>query len=156
MRESVLEVVERIGREEDKMIEILIELQNQSEFNYLSKTDIKSVANELDVSETKVYGITLFYSMLSTEKRGRNIIQICNSAPCYIKDGNNVAKIFEDILGIRMGQVTPDEMFSLEFVSCLGACDVAPAVRINETTYGNLDRGKIFNLLATIKRGELS
>lgn len=154
MHDSVVNVGNRIGKTEDKMIEILIELQRQSEYNYLSKEDVKSVSELLDVSETKVYGIANFYSMLSTEKRGRNVIQICNSAPCYIRNGNNVVKIFEDILGIGMGEVTSDEQFSLEFTSCLGACDVAPAVRINEKTIGNLDRGKIFNMLASIKRGE--
>jgi len=155
MRDLVGRVGDQIGRTEDKMIEILIELQNRSEFNYLSKEDVKSVSELLDVSETKVFGIANFYSMLSTEKRGRNVIQICNSAPCYIRNGNNIVKIFEDILGIEMGEVTNDEQFSLEFTSCLGNCDVAPAVRVNEKTYGNLDRSKIFNMLASIKRGEV-
>lgn len=154
MSDMVTTVVNEIGRDEDKMIEILIELQRLSEFNYLSREDIKGVAMELGVSETKVYSIANFYSMLSTEKRGRNVIQICNSAPCYIRDGQNVVKIFEDILGIKMGEVTLDDMFSLEYTSCIGACDVAPAARINDKTFGNLERGKIFNLLASIKRGE--
>lgn len=154
MYEQVLEITDVIGRSEDKMIEILIELQNKSEFNYLSKEAIKAVSDVLDLSETKVYGIANFYSMLSTTKRGRYVICICNSTPCYINNGQNVVQIFEDILGIKMGDVTSDEMFSLEYTSCIGACDVSPAVRINEKTFGNLDRGKIFNLLATLKRGE--
>lgn len=154
MHERVTDVVSIIGNNEDKMIEILIELQRKSEFNYLSKDVIKAVAEELDTSETKVYGIANFYSMLSTEKRGRNVIQICNSAPCYIRNGSNVVKIFEDILGVKMGEVTSDEMFSLEYASCIGACDIAPAVRINDKVVGNLNRGKIFNILASIKRGE--
>lgn len=154
MHEKVVDVVNIIGNDEDKLIEILIELQRKSEFNYLSKEVIKDVARQLDTSETKVYGITNFYSMLSTEKRGRNVIQICNSAPCYIRNGSDVAKIFQDILGIKMGEVSSDGNFSLEFVSCIGACDIAPAVRINDKVYGNLNRGKIFNILASMKRGE--
>ena len=155
MLDEVVKVINIIGHDEDKLIEILIELQSISEFNYLSKEVIESVAEQLDASVSKVYGIANFYSMLATEKRGRNVIQICNSAPCYIKDSNNIAKVFEDILGIKMGEVTVDDMFSLEFVSCIGACDVAPAVRINDKVFGDLNRGKIFNILASIKRGEI-
>lgn len=151
---SVKEIINKIGKNEDNLIEILIELQKNSRLNYLSKDIIKEVSKELGISVTKIYGIADFYSMLSTEKRGENVIQICNSTPCYIRNGSDVAKIFEDILGIKMGEVTSDEMFSLEFVSCLGACDFAPAARINDKIIGNLNRGKIFNILAAIKRGE--
>lgn len=155
MRESITEIVERIGREEDKLLEILLAIQSQSKHNYLSKEAIEGVSDILDISVTKIYGIAKFYSILSTEKRGEYVIQICNSTPCYLKDEKHLVSIFEDILGIKMGGITPDGMFSLEFTSCLGACDVAPAVRINNTIYGELDRSKVFNLLAQLKRGEI-
>ncbi len=151
---KVLEIVDKLGRKEDKLIEILIELQNQSVYNYLSKDVIKEVAKLLDISETKVYGIANFYSMLSTQKRGKHVIQICNSAPCYIKEGQHLVTIFEDILGVQIGEVTEDKMFSLEYTSCIGACDQAPAARIDEMIYGELDRSKVFNILATLRREE--
>lgn len=154
MREEVLKITDRIGCSEDKMIELLIELQKNSRFNYLSEETIKAVSEVLDIPKAKVFGVTKFYSMLSTEKRGQHVIGICNSGPCYINNGQGIVKIFEDILGIKMGEVTPDGMFSLEYSSCIGACDMSPGVKINEKTFGNLDRGIIFNLLASLKRGE--
>jgi len=150
----VNKVVNDLGNHEDKLIEILIEVQRCSELNYLSKEDIKCIAEELDISVTKVYGIANFYSMLSTEKRGKNVIQICDSAPCHLKNGQGIVKIFEEILGIKMGEVTQDELFSLEYTSCIGECDISPAIRINDKVFGSLNRGKIFNLLASVTRGE--
>ncbi len=154
MNHQMLDIVERLGRREDKLLEILIEAQASSEYNYLSKEMIKSVSELLDISLTKVYGITEFYSMLSTVKRGKYVIQVCRSAPCHIEDGDHVVTILEEILGIKMGETTDDGLFSLEFTSCIGACDEAPAARINGNVYGYLDRSKIFNILSNLKGGK--
>jgi NADH-quinone oxidoreductase subunit E len=154
MQEVVCEIINETGNGEDKVIEVLIELQNRSELNYLSKDDIKDVSKALDIPETKIYGIAQFYSMLSTIKRGKHVIQVCDSPPCHIRDSDNVIKVLEDILGIKMGQGTADNMFFLEYSSCLGACDMSPAIRVDDKIYGNMDRGKIFSLLAAIRKGE--
>jgi len=143
-------VMDRIGYSEDKLLEILIALQKSSQENYLSEDMIRQVAGKLDISMTKVYGIAKFYSMLATEPRGKYVIQVCNSAPCHIAGEKDVTKILEDILGINMGQVTEDGLFSLEYTSCIGACDQAPAIRVNDRIYGDLDRGKIFKLIAEL------
>lgn len=154
MSASLSEIVKNIGYGEDKLLEILLAIQNQSKYNYLSKETIESVSDILDISITKIYGIAKFYNILSTEKRGEYVIQICNSTPCYLKESKHLVSIFEDILGIKMGDITSDGLFSLEYTSCIGACDIAPAVRINNQIYGNLDRSKVFNILAKLKRGE--
>ncbi|MCH4890038.1 NAD(P)H-dependent oxidoreductase subunit E [Acidaminobacter sp. JC074] len=155
MGNTVIDIIEGIGKSEDKLLEILIEIQNQETYNYLSKSNIEEVSRYLDISVTKIYGIAEFYSMLSTVKRGKHIIRLCNSTPCYLEDGMHVKKIFEDILGIGVGQTTEDGMFSLEYCSCLGACDQAPAVQIDDAIYGRLDRNKIFDLISTIRRRDL-
>jgi len=147
-------IVEKIGRSDDKLLEILIAVQDTSEFNYLSQASLRAVSQALDISLTRVYGTAEFYSMLSTKKRGKHVIQVCNSAPCHLQNGKEVIRIFQEILGIHMGEITEDGLFSLETVSCIGACDQAPAVRIDKEVYGNLTRSKIFNILADLKRGE--
>lgn len=152
---KISSIIEEIGKTDDKLIEVLIEVQKKSEKNYLSEEVLKIVSKDMNISLSRVYGTASFYSMLSTEERGKYVIQICNSAPCYLKDGKNIVKIFQDILGIKMGEITDDGLFSLEFTSCIGACDIAPAVKINDKLYGNLDRGKIFNILSSIRRGEM-
>lgn len=154
MEQRVLEIVERLGRSEDKLLEILMEIQKDEKHHYLSKNSLETVAEVLDISLTKVYGIAEFYAMLSTTERGEHIIQVCNSAPCHVKNGEYLRAVFEEILGIKVGETTPDGMFSLEYTSCLGACDEAPAARIGESIYGNLDRSKVFSILSSIKRGD--
>lgn len=152
LEQSINQVVADIGNTEDKLIEILIEVQRLSEYNYLSEEALKLIACKLDISLSKVYGVTSFYSMLSTKKRGKYVIQICNSAPCYLNGGKQVAKEFKDILGINIGEVTEDGIFSLEHTSCIGACDQAPAVKINDKLYGNLNRGKIFKIITSLRK----
>lgn len=148
---EIMNVIDRIGKTEDKLLEILIALQKNSVQNYLSEEVIRTVANVLDISMTKVYGIANFYSMLSTEARGKYVIQVCHSGPCHVAGEEHITEILEDILAIKMGETTSDGNFTLEYTSCIGACDQAPSMRINESIYGRLDRQKIFNLIQELK-----
>ncbi len=154
VKEKNLEIIDRIGRTEDKLVEILFAIQYEKHSNYISAEELRMVSKELNVPLSKVHGVASFYSMLSTTKRGKHVIQICNSAPCYLNGGKEIVKIFKDILDIDIGEVTEDGLFSMEFTSCIGACDVAPAAKIDNKVYGNLDRGKIIDILGDIRRGE--
>ncbi len=155
LRDQIMGIVDEIGNSEDKLIEILISVQKKSEHHYLSEQSLILIAELLNIPFSKVYGIASFYSMLSTKKRGKYVIQICNSTPCYLYKGKEIVNMFEDILGIKMGEVTQDGLISLEYTSCIGACDQAPAIRVNDRVYGNLDRGKIYKVITSIRRGEL-
>jgi len=95
-----------------------------------------------------------FYTLLSTEPRGRYIIQVCKDVPCYLNDRFNVLRTIEDILGIRLGDTTPDQQFSLEDTACIGCCDEAPAMRINHELYTNLTEDKVYAILAQYRGGE--
>lgn len=152
--EKTMEIIKKIGSTPDKLIEVLLEVQNQSNENCITEDDLKIISKELNVSMSKAYGVATFYSMFSTKRRGRYVIQICNSGPCYVKNSKKVAKAFESILGIKMGEMTEDGLFSLEYTSCIGACDLAPAVKINEDVYGNLNREKIHKLIDSLRKEE--
>ena len=150
--EKITKIVKDIGKTPDKLIEVLLKVQSQSDENYITEEELRIISNQLDVPLSKAYGVATFYSMLSTKKRGKYVIQICNSGPCYVKNSKKIAKTFESALGIKVGEVTADGLFSLEYTSCIGACDLAPAVKINEDIYGNLDREKVYKLLDTLRR----
>ncbi|WP_165613075.1 NADH-quinone oxidoreductase subunit NuoE family protein [Paramaledivibacter caminithermalis] len=154
MDKRIIKIIEKIGKTSDKLIEILLEVQKQSDENYITEKELKIISKELRIPLSKVYGVASFYSMLSTKKRGKYVVQICNSAPCYVKNSKEVAKFFEAALGIKMGEITEDGLFSLEFTSCIGACDLAPAVKINEEIYGNLDRDKIYKIIDSLRKEE--
>ncbi|MTI46200.1 complex I 24 kDa subunit family protein [Sporosalibacterium faouarense] len=136
----------------DKLIETLINVQKNSKGHYISEDKLEEISKELGVSLSKVHGVASFYSMLSTKERGEYVVQICNSGPCYIQGANNIATIFEEELGIKMGEVTEDKKFSLEFTSCIGACDIAPAVKINNEVYGGLNKEKIRELVEMLRK----
>lgn len=155
MDEKTIKIIEAIGKTTDKLIEILMEVQRQSNENCVTEEELKIISKELGVPLSKVYGVATFYSMLSTKKRGKYVIQVCNSGPCYVKNSKLIAKLFEGVLGIKMGEITSDGLFSLEYTSCIGACDLAPAVKINEEVYGNLDREKIHKLIDTLRKEEM-
>lgn len=155
MDKKTVEIIERIGKTPDRLIEVLLEVQKQSDENYISENQLKIISKELNVPLSKVYGVATFYSMLSTKKRGKYVVQICNSGPCYVRNSKKIAEAFEDALGIKIGEVTEDGLFSLEFTSCIGACDLAPAVKINEEIYGNLDREKVYKLIDSLRKEEV-
>lgn len=154
-REYVLQAIQEVGGTEDKIIEVLLNVQGSSSRNYITEDQLEVISQELGVPLSIVYGVASFYSLLSTYQRGENVIEICNSGPCYISGSKNIVEMFESVLGIKMGEVTNDCKFSLEFTSCIGACDVAPAAKINGEVYGNLDKKKIDEIVNAIREGVL-
>ncbi|MFC1953200.1 NAD(P)H-dependent oxidoreductase subunit E, partial [Chloroflexota bacterium] len=98
-----------------------------------------------------VYGVASFYSFLSPKPLGRNIIRICRSLPCYMKDYQTVAESITGEIGINPGETTADGRFTFELTNCIGACDKAPAMLINDEVHGNLTPDKISRILKTYK-----
>jgi len=100
------------------------------------------------VTESRIYGVLTFYTLLSTKPRGKYVVQVCNDVPCYVKGSVNVLEILEKALGVKEGETTADGVFTLEFTSCLGCCDKAPAMRIGGQLYGELNGDKITEIIA--------
>ena len=131
---------------------LLILLQRaQEKSGYVPGEFITEVAQSLNISVSEVYGVATFYSFLSTEPLGRNVIRICQSLPCYLKNSEMIMKSIADELGIKPGETTPDGKFSFELTNCIGACDKAPAMLINSDVHGNLAPGKISQILKAYK-----
>ena len=120
----------------------------QDIYGYLPIEVQKVIAEELDVSLEKVYGVSTFYSMFHLQPKGKYQIQVCLGTACYVKGaGFNYAKI-QEILGIGGGECTPDGKFSLDACRCIGACGLAPAMMVNGEVYGRLQLDELEGLLA--------
>lgn len=145
MEATIEEIMEGITSERTPLISVLHKVQE--ELGYLSEEGLQVVAKKLDVPLSKVYGVATFYTLLDTEEKGENIIRVCESAPCHVKDSTNILNELQEKLGVEVGETTDDGKFSLEFTSCLGVCGVAPAIMINETVYGNLNSTKLDSIL---------
>ena len=134
---------------QDKGQEGLLALleEAQDKLGYLSSDALTDIAKSLGLSISDVYGVATFYSFLSTQPRGRNIIRICKSLPCFLKKYQNIIKRIEKEIGIKPGETTPDGRFSFELTNCIGACDKAPAMMINEDVYLDLTPNKVSQIL---------
>ena len=137
------------GRERDKLLALLEE--EQGKCGYLSQEFLTEVAGSLGLSISEVYGLATFYSFFSTKPQGRHIIRICKSVPCDLKNTQMVITSLEKELGIEPGETTSDGRFTLELTNCIGACDKAPAMLVNNDVYGNLSPDKIAQILKSYK-----
>ena len=134
-------------RKKDKANLLLMLEEAQSRFGYLSQEVMGTLAKSLGVSISEVYGVATFYSFLSTQPQGSNVIRICKSLPCFLKNSPIIIKSVEEKIGIRPGETTPDGKFSFQLTNCIGACDKAPAMMINNDVYGDLTPKKISQIL---------
>ena len=113
------------------------------------------IAREMNIPQTQVYSFVTFYHMLYTEHRGRYVIHMCQSAPCHIRGAEEVIKAIEDLLGIKMGETTEDNRFTLAYSPCLGVCDISPAIMINDKVYGNLTPDSVREVIKRYIREEV-
>ena len=133
--------IDRYRDEQDPLLEILRDVQEFA--GYLSEDVLLSVSELMRVPASQVHGVATFYSMLSTSPKGKNVIRICESAPCHVMGSDSIIKAVTDELKISMGETTEDGVFTLESTSCLGICSVGPAMMVNDRVYGNLTREKV-------------
>jgi NADH-quinone oxidoreductase subunit E len=136
--------------QEKKDLLVLLE-RAQSRSGYLSKDTIAELAAALGLSISEVYGVASFYSFLSTKPKGRNVIRICKSIPCYLKGSQTIIEGVRKAIGIKPGETTPDGRFSFELTNCIGACDKAPAMMINDDVHVDLTPKKISSILEAYK-----
>lgn len=123
----------------------------QAEHDHLSREVMSEISRSLDIPLSQVFGVASFYSFLSTRPRGRNAIRICRSVPCYLKKAEMVVETVAGEIGIGPGERTGDGRFSFELVSCIGACDAAPAMLVNDDLHGDLTPRKIAQILKSYR-----
>ncbi|MCB5258781.1 MAG: NADH-quinone oxidoreductase subunit NuoE [Candidatus Cloacimonetes bacterium] len=147
------EICEKYAPEKDNLIYILHDIQDNHPQHYIPEEAVQVVSEYLNIPTNHIYGVLTFYTMYSTKPRGKNIIRLCESPPCYIKGSTNVLRKLKTILGINTGETTKDGMFTLELCSCLGVCGNAPVMMINEDVYGDLTEEKVEEIIDKVRRG---
>ncbi len=148
LNESIIrKILKEFEPEKEHLISILHRIQDEEEFHFISEEAIREVAAYLGITPSEVYGTISFYSMFSTEPRGKYIVRVCVSAPCFVMGSMMIIDSLEEILGIKAGETTDDHLFTLELSSCLGICDRAPAMMINDNVYPDLTVEKIKEII---------
>lgn len=124
----------------------------QKELSYLPAEVIAEAARVFNIPVSEAYGVATFYSMYSVEPRGKNVIRICESAPCHIAGANEVINALERELGIPMGESTTDGLFALEFTECVGQCQATPVITINGEPFFDVTPAKVPEILAKFQK----
>ena len=110
----------------------------QGAFGYVPWDSMEVVSEELKVPMAQIYSVLTFYNYFKLTAPGKVVISICDGTACHIKGGQSVIKAFEKELGVLAGVTTPDGLFYIQVVRCLGCCGLAPVVVVNGKTYGRV------------------
>ncbi|MCD7848988.1 MAG: NAD(P)H-dependent oxidoreductase subunit E [Parabacteroides sp.] len=120
----------------------------QGIFGYLPREVQEVIAERLNIPVTRVYGVITFYSFFTMTPKGKYPISVCLGTACYVRGAEKVLDEFQRQLGIKVGKTTPDGLFSLDCLRCVGACGLAPVVTIAGKVYGRLSPEKVRDILS--------
>jgi NADH-quinone oxidoreductase subunit E len=123
----------------------------QEHYGYLTDEGVNETAQLLKMSSVEVEQLATFYTFIYREPVGKFVIHICDSVICWMDGYDSIKECLCKKLGIRMGETTPDGLFSLLPVCCIGYCDRSPAMLINRKVYGDLTAEKIDEILEKLK-----
>lgn len=141
----VKELADKHGRRRDSLMPILQDIVMK--YNYLTDDAMVNVATELDISAAEVYGTASFYTFLDTEERGKYVIRVCKTITCSMKGKIEIIDALEDTLKIKVGETTPDKLFTLLETNCIGWCHKAPAILINDMPYTELTPESVVDVI---------
>lgn len=119
----------------------------QEQFGWVSEEVMRYVAELLDVPFNHILGVVTFYTMYNKKPVGKYHIQVCANVSCMLRGSDNLVEHLEKKLGVKVGETTPDKMFTLDEVECLGSCGTAPMMQVNDDYYDNLTAERIDRLL---------
>ncbi|MEI6857680.1 NAD(P)H-dependent oxidoreductase subunit E [Psychrilyobacter sp.] len=120
------------------LLPILTEIQRQNKDNYISDEVSDYVATELKMPKARVDEVITFFSAINSCKKGKNVLQLCESTVCGVKKKHLLGEAIQKKLNIKLGETTSDNLFTFEHTPCFGACDIEPAMRVNGVVHGNL------------------
>lgn len=110
----------------------------QEVYGYLPEIVMKEIAGGLKIPVAEVFGVVTFYAQFRLKPTGRNVIRVCVGTACHVRGAGKVLTAIERELGVKDGETTEDEKFTLETVACIGACGLAPVMIINNQVFGSL------------------
>ena len=132
----------------------LLDLAQRQNDDWLPKAAIRYVANFLNVPETRAFEVATFYSMFRLTPRGKFLVQVCRTTPCWLRGSDTILDTCIKCLEIMVGETTKDDLFTLVEVECLGACVNAPVVQINDSYYEDLTHEKLVSIIEDLKGGK--
>jgi NADH-quinone oxidoreductase subunit E len=140
------------GRQKSALLPVL-HIAQEELGGHLTVDIMDYVAGLLDIQPIEVYEVATFYSMFYLEKTGKYVIEVCRTGPCTISGGDAVREQLRAILGIEPGETTPDGLFTLKEVECLGSCGTGPAMQVNTVFYEKLTPARVTKIIDDLRTG---
>ncbi len=142
-----------LWRYEGKPGELIPLLQSaQAHFGYIPRRAIKYISDATSIPESDIFGVITFYSQFRLQPMGRHVVRLCAGTACHVTGAKTLLQTIEDELGIEVGGTTEDGLFTLFTVACLGCCSLAPAMLIDQETYGQLTPAAVRKVLRKVRR----
>ena len=150
---AIDKILETYGSEQKNLITILQSVQSQH--HYLPREVLEYIAAKMDISLAKIYSVATFYENFSLDPKGRYIIKICDGTACHVRKSIPILERVRGTLGVSADKPTTDDMmFTVETVSCLGACGLAPVMTLNDKVYPAMTPDKAVELIDAVRKGE--
>ena len=150
MTDTIDEIVSKHGSKQSSIITILQEIQ--ANYRYLPQEALEYLAPKMDLSPSKIYGIATFYENFSLKPKGKYVIKICDGTACHVRKSIPILNALQKELNLSNEKHTTDDLlFTVETVSCLGACGLAPVLNINDKVYGKMTPETTVELLNRLR-----
>ena len=148
-KEQIIAFKEFLDSKKDTPGPLMPSLQRaQDVFGYLPKEMLEVISRKLSIPMAEIYGVATFYSQFSFIPTGKNKISVCLGTACYVKGAQSILEEIETQLGIKSGETTKDEVFSIASARCVGDCSIAPVRLVNEDVYAKVKKDDIAEILA--------
>lgn len=152
--EQVERIVEEYGGEPRQVIAILQAIQEQ--YHYLPREVFPYLSKRMGISEAQIYSVATFYENFSLEPKGKYVIKVCDGTACHVRKSIPILQRLREQLGLSEQKITTDDLlFTVETVSCLGACGLAPVIMVNDKVHPAMTPDSAVELLEELRAGEV-
>ena len=147
------EIMDQYGRKPASLIPIMQEIQGA--YRYLPGELLSYVADKIGVTEAKAFSVATFYENFSLDVKGKYVLKVCRGTACHVRKSGNVLQALYDATGLSESKPTTDDgLFTIEIVSCLGACGLSPVVMVNDTVHPSMTPEKAMDLIQELREKE--
>ena len=151
-KQEIIEICKKYEEENTPLMMILSEVQNK--FGYIPVEAQQIISDQTGISVAEIYGVVTFYSFFSLTPKGKYVVGVCLGTACYVKGSQQIIDKFCQLLGVEPGQTTEDGLFTIDALRCIGACALAPAVRINDKVYPQLKVDDVAKIIEECRQQE--
>ena len=148
--EKINAIIEKYEKNKEALLMIMQDISEL--YNYVPPEVVPLLAEKLGVKESLIYSVATFYRAISLEPRGKYTISVCTGTACHVRGAEKILDALQENLNIKEGQTTDDLLFTLQAVRCIGCCASGPVIKVNQETYGALDRTSALKVIEKYKQ----